>query len=34
LSLVKKIANIYKWKIEVKSEEWKGTNFKVKLNKS
>ncbi len=27
LSLVKKIANIYKWKIKVKSELWKGSEF-------
>lgn len=31
LSLVKKIADIYKWKIEVESEEWEGTDFKVKF---
>jgi signal transduction histidine kinase len=31
LSLVKKIANIYKWKINVESEEWKGTEFRIKF---
>jgi hypothetical protein len=31
LSLVKKIADIYKWKIEVESEEWEGTGFKTKF---
>lgn len=31
LSLVEKIARIYKWKIKIKSEEWKGTSFIVKL---
>jgi signal transduction histidine kinase len=31
LSLVKKIANIYKWKIDVESKEWKWTNFKIKF---
>lgn len=29
LSLVKKIAWVYKWKIEVKSEKWKGSEFRV-----
>lgn len=29
LSLVKKIANIYKWKIIVKSELWKGSEFTI-----
>lgn len=29
LSLVKKIAWVYRWKIEVKSEKWKGSEFRV-----
>jgi signal transduction histidine kinase len=29
--LVRKIADIYKWKINLESEEKKGTTFKVKL---
>lgn len=31
LSLVKKIADVYKWKIVVESIEWKGTEFRVKF---
>lgn len=31
LSLVRKIADIYKWKINVQSEEWKQTSFKIKF---
>lgn len=29
LSLVKKVAEIYNWKITVKSEKWKGTSFEI-----
>jgi len=31
LSLVKKIADIYKWKIEVKSKKWEWTEFIIKF---
>lgn len=31
LSLVKKIADIYKWKLNVSSENWKWTEFKIKF---
>ncbi len=31
LSLVKKIADIYKWKVSVESEKWEGSKFTVKF---
>jgi two-component system OmpR family sensor kinase len=31
LALVKQIANVYTWKINVESVEWEGTSFKVKF---
>lgn len=31
LSLVKKIADIYKWKVNVKSEEWKWSTFTIEF---
>lgn len=32
LSLVKKIAEIYKWKVDYESEEWVGTKVKIKFS--
>jgi two-component system phosphate regulon sensor histidine kinase PhoR len=31
LSLVKKIASIYNWQIDMESEEWNWSNFKIKF---
>jgi signal transduction histidine kinase len=32
LSLVKKISDLYKWKIKFESEDWDGTKVKVKFS--
>jgi signal transduction histidine kinase len=31
LALVKQIANVYTWEIDVESVEWEGSNFRVRF---